>query len=775
MTWTRSRALAATLVLAVAGLWVAAATAAPDTTPPDTVVTDYDIAYDHASFWFTSPDDPTATFQCTLDAATPVACTSPVAYTGLKATDHTFQVAAVDAAGNVDPTPVTMSWTASAPPPPPVERPANDGFYGAQPISGIAGSVDGTTVNATEEWNEPFTPVRGGTSVWYAWTAPRTGSITFAAPGSAVSIFEGDAPDRVSLWTSGVGSATFDARQNATYRVAVDSVGGSTGTFTLSWAFAGTGAPANDYFADAQTIDGQTGSVTGTTVGATAEPGEPIHSGTSCCDPSNEHSIWYRWTAPVTGTTFFTTEGSAYDTVLRAYTGSSLTGLVPENVYWNDANPWTTWSRVELRVTAGTTYFLAVDAADGSTGAVQLNWRTAAANPSDVTSPTVQPLSPAPGAVVNGTVAFTADASDDVGVDRVVYKVSPNGSGDVWWVGEAYAPPYEVDLDTSVLKPGPYSVFVTSFDAAGNSSTSYSYNITAGAPSSPPTLTVPKSIVREAAGPGGTRIKFSATAQDYQGTALSVSCTPASASLFRLGTTKVTCTAADSFGNRVSKSFAIVVVDTTPPTLDAVPADPVAEATGAKGAGVSFTSPTATDTVSGTLPVTCTPASGSTFALGVTTVTCSATDAAGNVGSVKFTVKVVDTTSPDLTVPADFSVDAVSPAGATVTFAATAVDLVSGDVSPACQPESGTGFAIGDTVVTCTATDVAGNARSASFTVHVKGALEQVADARAVVASLQLAESVATKLDSQLADVAKQLDAARGSRTRRSPSMTPTR
>lgn len=138
-----------------------------------------------------------------------------------------------------------------------------------------------------------------------------------------------------------------------------------------------TVAPPSDYFADAETIHGSSGTVTGSTVNATAEPGEPVHSGLSCCLNDNEHSIWYRWTAPVTGEAFFTTEGSTFDTVLRAYTSPSVDALVSQDVYWNDANPWTTWSRIELRsVTAGTTYYLAVDAANGETGAVQLNWRT---------------------------------------------------------------------------------------------------------------------------------------------------------------------------------------------------------------------------------------------------------------------------------------------------------------------------------------------------------------------------------------------------------------
>src|SRR5436190_6653297 len=251
--------------------------------------------------------------------------------------------------------------------------PANDGFSAAQTIGGADGAVPGANVRARADWDEPYAPVRGGVSVWYLWTAPRSGSITFTATGSGfqptVSIFQGDAPDRVALWSSGVGSATFDARQNTAYRVDVDGESGGTGSFTLSWAFAPTGAAANDYFADAQTIDGPSGSVAGSTANATVEPGEPVHSG-FCCSNDNQHSVWYRWTSPVTGDAFFTTQGSSLDTVLGAYTGSSVDSLTRQGFPWNDANPWTPWSRLELRVTAGATYHLAVDAANGETGEV---------------------------------------------------------------------------------------------------------------------------------------------------------------------------------------------------------------------------------------------------------------------------------------------------------------------------------------------------------------------------------------------------------------------
>jgi hypothetical protein len=124
--------------------------------------------------------------------------------------------------------------------------------------------------------------------------------------------------------------------------------------------------------------------------------------------------------------------------------------------------------------------------------------------------------------------------------------------------------------------------------------------------------------------------------------------------------------------------------------------------------------------VDGPLAATCSPASGSTFPLGTTTVTCSATDAAGNTGNNSFTVTVQDTTAPTLTLPSNMTVSATSAAGAVVTFSASASDLVDGSVAVTCTPASGSTFAPGTTTVNCSATDAAGNEASGSFTVSVK-------------------------------------------------------
>ena len=87
-----------------------------------------------------------------------------------------------------------------------------------------------------------------------------------------------------------------------------------------------------------------------------------------------------------------------------------------------------------------------------------------------------------------------------------------------------------------------------------------------------------------------------------------------------------------------------------------------------------------------------------------------------------------DTTPPILSLPSDIVTNATGPAGATVTYTASAADAVDGPVQVACTPASGTIFPIGTTVVTCTATDTHGNASNGSFNVHVKGADEQLDD-----------------------------------------------
>jgi len=157
--------------------------------------------------------------------------------------------------------------------------------------------------------------------------------------------------------------------------------------------------------------------------------------------------------------------------------------------------------------------------------------------------------------------------------------------------------------------------------------------------------------------------------------------------------------------------------DVTAPVLT-LPANITAEATSAAGAVVEFAA-TAEDDVDGAVPVTCVPASGSVFPLGSTTVSCSATDAAGNTAADSFTVTVQDTTAPTLSAMADIELEATA-ALTPVTWAdPTATDAVDPNPVIACTPAAGSTFGVGTHTVTCTATDASGNVGSTSFQVTV--------------------------------------------------------
>lgn len=74
----------------------------------------------------------------------------------------------------------------------------------------------------------------------------------------------------------------------------------------------------------------------------------------------------------------------------------------------------------------------------------------------------------------------------------------------------------------------------------------------------PPTLTVPASIAVDATSPNGAAVTYQTSATDESGTP-TVTCTPASASTFAIGTTDVACVAKDAAGNQTTKTFTVTV------------------------------------------------------------------------------------------------------------------------------------------------------------------------------------------------------------------------
>jgi HYR domain len=153
-------------------------------------------------------------------------------------------------------------------------------------------------------------------------------------------------------------------------------------------------------------------------------------------------------------------------------------------------------------------------------------------------------------------------------------------------------------------------------------------------------------------------------------------------------------------------------VQPVPPVV-VVPANAVLEAESSDGTVYEFEA-------TSTSAVTCEPVSGSAFALGLTTVNCSATNEDGTT-TESFTVTVVDTQGPVISAPSAINSQQGNTAGgATVSYNVSALDVVDGAVNVVCDKASGT-FLIpqGTSTVTCTSADLSDNESTATFDVEV--------------------------------------------------------
>jgi hypothetical protein len=159
----------------------------------------------------------------------------------------------------------------------------------------------------------------------------------------------------------------------------------------------------------------------------------------------------------------------------------------------------------------------------------------------------------------------------------------------------------------------------------------------------PPVINCPANVVKPTDPTKCSAVvTFTATASDDCDGAITPLCAPPSGSTFSKGTTTVTCTAADTSSQSTSCSFTVTVNDTERPAIQC-PANltVVAARPGDATTIVTYAPPAATDNCA-IQSVICTPPSGSALPLGVTTVTCTATDTSGNRAGCSFTVTVFD-------------------------------------------------------------------------------------------------------------------------------------
>jgi hypothetical protein len=272
---------------------------------------------------------------------------------------------------------------------PNVPPPANDALSSPSTVPDILGSMfsdDVDTTTATKEAGENnHAGSPGGHSVWFDWTAPVDGKYAvntcgvamdtllalYADPGApgpfplAQIAAADDSPGVCSPGNENDAVVTFFAQAGDNFKIAVDGKNGDTAEavgVVLVLLENGLSAPPNDAFAAAQGLAGTQASVPGSTLAATAEPGEPDHfPSTSPTFP--RRSVWYSWTAPSAGeTTVSMCNGPVpLDFVLGVYTGTGISALnrvaSDDNSCPGQIGP----SRVTFQATAGTTYGIAVD------------------------------------------------------------------------------------------------------------------------------------------------------------------------------------------------------------------------------------------------------------------------------------------------------------------------------------------------------------------------------------------------------------------------------
>jgi hypothetical protein len=437
-----------------------------------------------ASFAFASSDSG-STFECKLDGGAYAACTSPKAYSGLVDGSHTFTVRATDAAGNVDASPATRSWT--------VQSPAADhqpaaayAYNPSSPTAGQAVAFDASTATCqdtpcTYTWEDHGSDGAGGTQ-WPLGTG-KTMSFTFQDPGVknvrvTVADADGDtdstmkavtvapasppadatAPD--TTITSGPTGTTNDStptfaftstETGSTFRCRVDS--GSWATCTSPWTTStladsshtvtvrATDAAGNTDATPASrtfTVDTQAPSTTINSAPPALSPG----SSATVAFSSNESAASFEcqldggaWTACMSPKTYTGLTLGGHTASVRATDAASNVDATPDSASWTS-----------IALLGGPA---AAPAPRGTPGSANQ-------------APTVKLAAPTAGSTFSSTLSMAASATDDHGVQRVEFwvdgtRVARDGAA-------PYAATYAAGRSTSY---GVHTVTVRAFDAAG--------------------------------------------------------------------------------------------------------------------------------------------------------------------------------------------------------------------------------------------------------------------------------------------------------------------
>lgn len=177
--------------------------------------------------------------------------------------------------------------------------------------------------------------------------------------------------------------------------------------------------PANDNWADA-TVAGFPATYRANNTLATRETGEPLHGAAS---------LWYSWQAPSGGILELSTRGSAFDTTLSIYRGTSLASL--RRVDFNDDSGENLWSSLQTKVEGGQKYFIAIASSRNGRGLAVLSGKLSPL-PISKASSYISSVRRFPR---KGMVRIRAGVDGRTGSETITFqcaRTSPSGVPSVW-------------------------------------------------------------------------------------------------------------------------------------------------------------------------------------------------------------------------------------------------------------------------------------------------------------------------------------------------------
>jgi acid phosphatase type 7 len=312
----------------------------------------------------------------------------------------------------------------------------------------------------------------------------------------------GQASSSSGTWSYYVSSLAAGSHQLTA--VATDDQGRMATSAVVNLTVSSSPPPPNDNFANATPLEGMAVVVRGCNSTATIESGEPVHYGSSCYN-----SVWYTWTAPVSGPVSLGISSNFYYFEMAVYTNATLASLARvTNTYFNLSS----YNTITFNATAGTLYSIAIatyytGSGSYSHGGFTLSLRCLNTNPAAaIARPRNNAIVGVPG-LVPVTVA-TMGLPPATNVDFYA-----DGS----LLGSCASPPFSILWTNPAL--GPHTLTAVAWNSSG-AVTSAPVSVTA-APNSAPSVSV-TNPVENASFLIGTGFALGAAASDADGVVTNV-------------------------------------------------------------------------------------------------------------------------------------------------------------------------------------------------------------------------------------------------------------